>query len=513
MPSTRTETARHPLREILEKLRRLNKRLTPQRLSILGAVVTTLRLGAAVTTPRLGTVPPTLRRGAIASLLCMGAAACGGDSSSTSPEAPGLAVADSAVAEWVRSERIPGAVLLVARGGEVLIEEAYGYAQLFGYGSGQYDDPAGLRRLDPPVSMTVGTAFDLASVTKVVATTLAVMLLVDRGEIELSDPVDTYLPDFTGDGREDVTVRHLLTHTAGLRPWVPTYYHASEADEAYAYVRDLPLVGEPGTERRYSDLGFMLLGRIVEAVSGQPLDRFVEDVLYGPLGLTRTAFRRRGDVEPPGGGLAEEETIVRRDPPMEAAPGAGRGVSGASRPIREVAATSHGNPFERRMVHDPDFGYLIGEDPDAWDGWRQRTLVGEVNDGNAYHAFGGVAGHAGLFSTAAELATLVRLVVEGGSVDGVTLFRRGTVDLFLEPVVEGQALGWQLPDHAPEGAFGHTGFTGTFVLAHPGEELVIVLLTNRQNVGVDEETQYPDVGPLQREITRAILAPVENAGT
>ena len=358
--------------------------------------------------------------------------------------------------------------------------------------------------------MTAGTAFDLASVTKVAATTLAVMLLVDRGDIELSAPVSTYLPDFTGGGREEVTVRHLLSHTAGLRPWVPTYYHASEADEAYAYVRDLPLVGEPGSERRYSDLGFMLLGRIVEARSGQLLDRFVEDALYRPLGLTRTGFRRRAEVESPAGGVAGQDTADRA---VDDDPGAGRTASTATRGIGEVAATSHGNPFERRMVHDPDFGYLIQGDPDAWDGWRRRTLIGEVNDGNAYHAFEGVAGHAGLFSTAAELATLVRLVAERGSVDGTTLFRPGTVDLFLEPAVDGQALGWQLPDYAPEGAFGHTGFTGTFVLAHPAEGLVIVLLTNRQNVGVDEETQYPDVGPLQREITRAILGPAEDAGT
>lgn len=377
-----------------------------------------------------------------------------------------LDAADSLVSEWVAAERIPGAVLLVTRDGRTLLERAYGHARLYDYGAGQYDDADGIRRLDDPVPMTVETVFDLASITKVAATTSAMMLLVDGGRVDLDAPVATYLADFRGGGKEEVTVRQLLSHTGGLRPWVPTYYHASTPDEAYAYIRDLPLAGPVGEERHYSDLGFMLLGRIVEEVTGRRLDRFVTEELFLPLGLMATRFR-------PAGG--------------------------------DFAATSHGNPYERRMVHDPDFGYRIEGDPDAWRGWRERTLVGEVNDGNAFHAFGGIAGHAGLFSTARELEKVVRLVAEGGEIDGVRLLGAETVGSFLRPEVEGQALGWQLPSHAPAGAFGHTGFTGTFVLAHPSDGLVIVLLTNRQNVGVDDDTGYPDVGPLQRAVTRAVV--------
>ena len=161
------------------------------------------------------------------------------------------------------------------------------------------------------------------------------------------------------------------------------------------------------------------------------------------------------------------------------------------------------------MVHDPDFGYEIPGDANAWDGWRQRTLRGEVNDGNAYHAFGGVAGHAGLFSTASELKVLLDLMLNEGEAGGRRLVGAETVRDFLRPVVDGQALGWQLPDYAPPGSFGHTGFTGTFVLGVPAHGLSLVLLTNRQNGGVDADTRYPDIAPLQRAVTASITESLE----
>lgn len=366
-----------------------------------------------------------------------------------------LAAADGLVATWVEEGRIPGAVLLVVQDGEALLEKAYGWRDL------GFD----------PVPMTTGTAFDLASVTKVMATTMAVMLLVDRGEVALEAPVSAVLPDFTGGGKDAITVRHLLTHTSGLAQWVPTYYHAADADAAYAYVRDLPLAWPVGEGRHYSDLGFMVLGRVVEAVSGRPLDRFVAEELYGPLGLSRTGFR----------------------------PAAGGGPSGP------FAATSHGNPYERRMVHDSTFGYRIPGDADAWEGWRRYTLVGEVNDGNAWHAWRGVAGHAGLFSTARELGVLMQLLLDRGEAAGRRYVSPGAVEAFLAPRLPGQALGWQVPDNAPPGSFAHTGFTGTYVLGVPALRLAVVLLTNRQNGGVDAETRYPDVGALQRGVAEALV--------
>jgi len=306
------------------------------------------------------------------------------------------------------------------------------------------------------------------------ATTLAVMDLVGRGDLDLDAPVFRYLPDFRGTEKDRVTLRHLFTHRSGLPQWLPVYYHASDAEAAYAYIRDVRLSWGVGEGRHYSDLGFMLLGRVVEQVSGETLDAYLAARFYGPLGLTATGFRPRR--------------------------------SGSPLAARRFAATSHGNPYEWRMVHDSTFGYRIEGDPNAWNGWRRYTLVGEVNDGNAYHAFQGVAGHAGLFSTARELVVLLQLVLDRGYHDGHQYLAPEIVDAFLKPTGDGQALGWQVPDYAPAGSFSHTGFTGTFVLGVPQRRLGVVLLTNRQNVGVDERGYYPDLRPLQRAVAESLLA-------
>lgn len=354
------------------------------------------------------------------------------------------------------------------------MQRAYGSSRVADFAGGQYADGAAPAELTEPVPMTLETVFDLASVTKVMATTMAIMLLVDRGDVQLEAPVAAYLPDFRGGGKDDIAVRHLLTHRSGLAQWKPTYYHAETPAQTYEFIRDLPLEWPAGAERHYSDLGFMLLGLIVERVSGRSLDAFVRDELYVPLGLGSTGFRG-----------------ARASIPIE--------------PDR-FAATSHGNPFERRMVHDPDFGYAIEGDADAWSGWRDYTLEGEVNDGNAHHAFGGVAGHAGLFSSGEELDVLLTLLLEGGVIDRRRFLRAETIERFLADTGDEQALGWQLPGYAPAGAFAHTGFTGTFVLGDRDTGLALVLLTNRQNGGVDDETAYPDVGLLQRAVTRALTA-------
>ncbi|NNF27410.1 MAG: serine hydrolase [Gemmatimonadetes bacterium] len=394
--------------------------------------------------------------------------------------AEAVAFADSAVSDWIGRAVIPGAVLRVSTAEGVVLERAYGWAQTFEYRGGQYErwlgapsgagtrEASGLRRLDEPRAMTTGTRFDLASVTKVMATTFALMTLVEEGRVDLDRPVSTWWPEVTGGGKEAITPRHLLTHTSGLAQWRPVYYGAEGPDQAYASVLEFPLSWPVGEERHYSDLGFMLLGGLVEAVSGMSLDQFLQERLYGPLGLTRTGFGPSSDGP--------------------------------------FAATSHGNPFEYRMVHDSTFGYHIMGDADAWTGWRHRTLVGEVNDGNAHHAFGGVAGHAGLFSTAEELDVLLRLLLDGGVHEGTTLIGRSVIQAFLTPALPGQALGWQVPPGAPAGSFAHTGFTGTWVAAVPALDLSIVLLTNRQNGGVDEEARYPDVEPLRHLILDRFLA-------
>ena len=305
------------------------------------------------------------------------------------------------------------------------------------------------------------------------ATTFAAMLLVDGGELDLDHPVQRYLADFRGGGKEGITPRLLLTHRSGLSQWQPVYYSAAGADQAYAFIRDFPLAWTVGEGRHYSDLGFMILGHAIESITRQPLDAFLRQRLYGPLGLENTGFLPRSTASPAA--------------------------------VATFAATSHGNPFEHRMVHDPEFGYRIAGDPQAWNGWRDYTLAGEVNDGNAYHAFGGEAGHAGLFSTAAELHVLLQLLLNRGEYGGHRYISEAVVASFLAPTGEGQALGWQVPDYLPEGSFDHTGFTGTYVAGIPAQGVAIVLLTNRQNLGLDNRSQYPDVGELQRAVVRAVV--------
>ena len=372
--------------------------------------------------------------------------------------AAGIAAADSVIGNAV-GRLFPGAVFLVAKDGRVVHERAFGYAQLNDYSG---------RRLATPRAMRTNTMFDLASVTKVMATTMAMMMLVDRGQIDLDAPVYRYLPDFRGTHLDSITIRQLLQHSSGLVQWQPLYYHASNSAQTYAVIRDMPLGWAVGAGRHYSDLGFMLLGYIVERVSGKRIDVFVEQNLYRPLGLRSTTFNPR------------------------------------SHGFTEFAATEQGNVYEKHMVYDSTFGYRYRGDPAAWNGWRQYVLNGEVDDGNSFYANGGVAGHAGLFSTAAELRVLVDLLNNRGSYGGRQYIRREVIDTFLTRDSYEHYLGWQAPTYLPPESFSHTGFTGTYVAAIPKYKLSIVLLTNRQNMGTDPRGYFPDIGPLQQTVARLI---------
>lgn len=389
-----------------------------------------------------------------------------------------LASVDSLVRAAADSGRFAGAVLLVARDGVVLHHAAYGYAQRYGFDG---------RPLPAAEPMTTDHLFDLASLTKVMATTFTLMRLVDEGRVDLAAPVARYLPGFRGPGKDSVTVRHLLTHTGGLAPWEPVYYHARTPEAARAYVEAFPLAYPVGRQRRYSDLGFMLLGYLVEEVSGRPLGAYVDEAVFAPLGLRHTSF----------------EPLKKKMGPF--------------------AATSHGNPFERRMVADDTFGYVCDEDPAAFQAWRAHTLAGEVNDGNAFYAHGGTAGHAGLFATAADLRVLLDVLLDvllgDGRHEGRPFVRPETVRAFLTPDAFGNGLGWWMApgtlglDDAPPGTFGHRGFTGTWALAAPACGLSVVLLTNRQHVGVDARGYYPDLGDLQRQVAARLFEAACPPGT
>ena len=347
----------------------------------------------------------------IAALIAAGLGCAGGHGSTVEsgivqPElARGISTADSLIDASV-GRLFPGAVFLVAKDGRVVHERAFGYAQLNDYGG---------HRIPSPPAMRTSTMFDLASVTKVMATTFAIMLLADRGQVDVGAPVSRYLPDFRGARLDSITVRHLLTHSSGLVQWQPLYYHAANSAQTYAVIRDMPLGWGVGDARHYSDLGFMLLGYIIERVSGRPLDRLLEESLYRPLGLRSTTFKPKAHG------------------------------------FTQFAATEQGNVYERHMVYDSTFGYLYKDDPTAWNGWRQYVLVGEVDDGNAFYANGGVAGHAGLFSTAVDLRVLLDLLNNRGAYHGRQYIRPEIVDAFLTRDKYQNYLGWQSPRDLPAG--------------------------------------------------------------
>lgn len=386
---------------------------------------------------------------------------CSSDAAPDQKNKAEIAAIDSLIQKEVEAGHIPGAVIQVKKGDSILHRGAYGYAQKYRYG---------MEPLQDPEPMTVHHLFDLASLTKVTATTFGIMLLADEGKLALDDPVHTYLPEFGEGAKAEITIHHLLTHTAGLAQWVPTYYRASNRNERYQYIAELPLKWEVGEGRHYSDLGFMLLGDIIEGISGQRLDTFLRENLYKPLHLKHTVFN-----------------------PLE-------------KGFRKIAATSHGNPFEKQMVCDDDFGYTVAMDPTSWNGWREYTLRGEVNDGNAWYANGGVAGHAGLFSTVDDLQVLVDLLIKRGKFRGEQMVDPEVVDSFLTKGRHGNGLGWAMDKSfiaakgSPEGTFGHTGFTGTNIVVVPQDSLSIILLTNRQNVGRQKNGYYYDLDPLRQSI-------------
>lgn len=399
--------------------------------------------------------------------LVLSAQGCSTESAEKAGAYGHIAVVDSLIQQAVEREEIPGAVVRIQQEDSVLHYKAYGYAQKYAYG---------MKPLDDPEEMNTGHLFDLASLTKVFATTFGLMLLVDEGKVGLDEPIHTYLPKFAGNEKKEITVGHLLTHTSGLPQWYPLYYSSSDKGERYDQIAGMQLKWPVGGGRHYSDLGFMLLGDIMEKVSGRPLNNFLERELYEPLGLHHTVFN-----------------------PLE-------------RGFEKIAATSHGNPFEKKMVYDDEFGYRVDVDPDSWKGWRTYTLIGEVNDGNAWYANGGVAGHAGLFSTAGDLQKMINLLMDRGSYGGRQIISEAVVDTFLTKNRYGNGLGWAMDkavisaEGSPKGTFGHTGFTGTNVLVIPGYELSLIFLTNRQNTGPRDNGYYFNLDPLRQKLAEAAMS-------
>ncbi|MCX7568813.1 serine hydrolase [Tumebacillus sp. DT12] len=311
----------------------------------------------------------------------------------------------------------PGAVVRVVRAGEEILFDAWGMAEI----------------TPEQRPMRTDMWFDLASLTKVMATLPAVLRTLQAGQIDLHAPVQRYVPLFT---QPDVTVFHLLTHTSGLLAWLPMYLRAQTPEAIYRHICErVRLEATPGTRVVYSDLGFILLGCLLEAVWNKPLLEVFNEQVFEPLGLDQTFFT---------------PTHLKRT---------------------ELVATEVGNAHERKMCAD----YAPAAEIDAFP-WRTETLVGEVHDGHAWYGMGGVSSHAGLFSTARDVSRYVEMwAAKGGGYLEEHWVRLATT-LHTVGIGDARGLGFQLYE---DGAFGHLGFTGTSLRLHPATETQVIALTNR----------------------------------
>ena len=353
-----------------------------------------------------------------------------------SPEARRLADALAQVLRRAAADSaFPGAFAIVGRRSGVLA-----YASV---GRIDWDSAA--------ASPDERTLWDLASLTKVIGMTSAMMQLVERGRVELDAPAQRYLPDWNGPGRAQATVRHLLTHTSGLPAFRRYDTLTTNADSIAGLLFAEPLDTVPGARMVYSDIGAYLLGRIVERVSGRRLDRYLEEQVFRPLGMHETMYR------PP-------RELLARIAPTE---------------VDTIRGKIHG------AVHDPRAFYL-----------------------------GGVSAHAGLFGSARDLARFARMYLNGGELDGVRIFRPETIELFTTRQVADRALGWQKPSGTnsagrlmSERAFGHTGFTGTSIWIDPAQDVFVILTSNR----VNPTSVNPRISGVRVALADAVMSVITEA--
>ena len=327
-----------------------------------------------------------------------------------------FASVDSVIENAISDSSFPGAVLLVQMNGKIILRRAYGHYT--------YDPASGNIRLN--------TMFDLASCTKVVATTTATMMCYDRGLFKLDDKVSEYLPQFGKNGKQNITIRNLLVHDSGLAPDIKSYkiYNPNEnkTNKIMNEIYNDSLSYPTGTKSVYSDLNFIVLGKIIEKVTGVPLDKFCYKNIFKPLKMKSTMF----------------------NPPSSL--------------IYRIAPTEIDNY------------------------WRFRLIRGTVHDETA-QLLGGVAGHAGLFSTTGDIAKLMQMLLQKGRYKGKNYIRKSTVEMFTKKQsdLSSRALGWDTksPEYSSAGhlfsslSYGHTGFTGTSIWVDPVRNLFVIFLTNR----------------------------------
>ncbi len=323
-----------------------------------------------------------------------------------------LAAIDVLIKEAIRDSAFPSAVVLVSKDGVIAHRKAYG----------TYDYLPYARLVDR------STVYDLASLTKVIVTTNCIMKLVDEGKVHLDSPVARYIPEFAQSGKQRVTVRNLLLNNSGLPAYRRYFLTCRTPQEVLDSVYAAPLEFQPGDSTRYSDLGMITLGKVIERVTGQSLYRYASEHFFQPLGMWNTMY----------------------NPPPEL--------------------------FDR--IAPTEIDTL----------WRKILVRGQVHDENAA-ALGGVAGHAGLFSTAGDLAILMQMILNGGTYGGRRYLSESTVKMFTSPQKGSpRALGWDRKSKEgyssagtlfSDASFGHTGFTGTSIWADPRRNLFVIFLTNR----------------------------------
>src|SRR6266496_2043675 len=364
-----------------------------------------------------------------------------------------LARMEAVIAASIEKKELPGAVVLVSRHGKAVWRKAYG-----------------ARAVEPQREpMTTDTIFDVASLTKIVATTTSIMILIEEGKVRLSDPLVQFIPEMKGEGRDTITIEQLLTHMTGFAPDFDLRDRWSGYDEAMKRLYREPLRSPPGTRFVYSDINYIALGEVVHRASGLTLDEFAGKNIFAPLGMRDTAFR-------------PSAKLISRIAPTEKRRG--------------------------QMNYLGDSGANAGPEGEQW-------LRGQVHDPTSFR-MGGVAGHAGLFSTADDLSIFCQMILNGGTYNGVRILSPMTIATMTRPhaVAENGAargLGWDIAttfsankgDLFPLGSFGHTGFTGTSIWIDPSSDSFVVFLSNR--VHPDGKG---DVGPLRGRIASIVASSI-----
>jgi CubicO group peptidase (beta-lactamase class C family) len=339
------------------------------------------------------------------------------------------AAIDSLLNNAVKGSKIPGAVIWLEQKGR-FYHRAYGKRNI----------------LPAPRPMEKTTIFDAASLTKVVATTPCIMVLMERGKLKLDDPVVKHIPEFAGTDKGGVTIRHLLTHTSGLPPVLPRKPPWSGYSTGIKLATAIRMRAKPGEKYRYSDVNFILLGEIVRRISGKSLKQFAREAVFAPLGMHNTGF------------------VLNKSAFQRAAP-----------------TTREKDGLVQGVVHDP-----------------------------SARAMGGIAGHAGLFTTASDLARYCRMITGGGTLGKVRILSKATVALMTSTQTSparhkvNRGLGWDIdsPFSSPESktpppnhSFGHTGWTGGSIWIHPASKSFLVLLSNRNH-----PYERRSIRPLREEL-------------